>query len=221
MPTTLYVATTNPGKLREFAASAARHGFLVEPLPDLHDLPAPTEDAPTFAGNAALKVRAYSLARPGLLVLSDDSGLEVEALGGRPGVLSARFADALNFEPGSSLDRDARNNRCLLSLLADVNTATEGRAGRGSRFVCALALARDGDILLRAEGTLEGDIAQTPRGENGFGYDALFLLRNRGLTLAELPPEGKWAISHRGHAFRDLLRQVDQLPPANASKSQF
>ncbi len=204
---TLFAATTNPGKLREFADAARLESIEVAALPGLASMPEPMEDAPTFAGNADLKARAYSRLAPGLLVFADDSGLEVDALGARPGVLSARFADTLNFAASSGLSKDERNNACLLSLMHELERASGGRVNRGARFVCTLALACDGQILLRAEGTVEGEIIDATRGGNGFGYDPLFLLRSRGLTLAELLSHEKWAVSHRGGAFRDLLSQ--------------
>ena len=205
---TLYAATSNLGKLREFAEAAAAAHLDVQPLPGLDGLQEPAEDALTFTGNADLKALAYSRLAPGLLVFADDSGLEVDALGGRPGVLSARFADVLNFLPSSGLSRDERNNACLLSLMHDLQRAGEGQVTRGARFVCALSLARNGEVLLRSEGTVEGDLLDVPRGYDGFGYDPLFVLRSRGLTLAELPPDEKWAVSHRGKSFRDLLAQL-------------
>jgi XTP/dITP diphosphohydrolase len=203
---TLYAATSNPGKLAEFAASASASGGVcgeeidVLALPGLKDMPEPVEDATTFMGNADLKAIAYSLAAPGNLVFADDSGLEVDALGGQPGVRSARFADDLHFEPGSG-SKDARNNRALLSKL-------QFHTDRSARFVCTLALARDGQVLLRAEGVVEGEILHAPRGADGFGYDPLFLIPSLGLTLAELPREQKWQLSHRGNAFRSLLAQL-------------
>lgn len=215
MPTpalTLHVASTNPGKLRDFATAALPHGITVVPLPGLASFPEPAEDAATFAGNAALKAIAYSRHAPGLLVLADDSGLEVDALGGRPGVLSARFADSLHFAPEAGLSKDERNNRCVLSLLTDLEAVSGKAPARTGRFVCALAVARDGAILHRAEGTVAGDLLHTPRGTNGFGYDSLFALRppasNQAQTLAELTPDAKWAVSHRGQAFQALLRQL-------------
>ena len=207
MTTTLYAATSNRGKLHEFTRAALAAGVDALPLPGLDGMPQPVEDAPTFTGNADLKAVAYSRLAPGLLVFADDSGLEVDALGSRPGVLSARFADSLHFAPSSGLSKDQRNNACLLSLLHDLERTGGGRTTRAARFVCALSLARDGEVLLRAEGSVEGIITDTPRGENGFGYDPLFVIRSRGLTLAELSPEEKWALSHRGKAFRDLLAQ--------------
>src|ERR1700735_1181565 len=143
----LYAATTNPGKLGEFATSASSEGIEVLALPNLATLPEPVEDAATFMGNAEIKAVAYSLASPGLLVFADESGLEINALGGAPGVRSARFADDRGFDVHSGAGKDERNNRCVLSLLSDGPSAP-----RTGRFVCALALARGGEITLRAEG---------------------------------------------------------------------
>lgn len=204
----LYAATSNPGKLAEFAASASSAGdargeeIAVLGLPNLKQIPEPAEDATTFQGNADLKAVAYSLAAPGLLVFADDSGLEVEALGNRPGVRSARFADDLGFEPTGG-DQDDRNNRCVLSLLDALPNPS-----RAARFVCALALARDGHVLLRAHGTVAGQLLHHPRGSDGFGYDPLFLIPALHRTLAEVPREQKWQLSHRGNAFRSLLAQL-------------
>ncbi len=212
---TIYAATTNSGKLREFAQSASTEGIEVLPLPGLAGMPAPVEDAATFLGNAALKAVAYSRLAPGLLVFADDSGLVVDALGGDPGVRSARFADDLRFEMvsdlGPHLSTDERNNRCLLSRLAEVNRATQGRAGRHAHFVSELALARDGVMLRRADGRVAGEILFAPRGSNGFGYDPLFFVPPLGKTLAELEPEAKWSVSHRGRAFRALLQELQGL----------
>jgi XTP/dITP diphosphohydrolase len=214
---TLYAATSNRGKLREFTEAASAEGITVLPLPGLDTMPVPVEDAPDFMGNAALKAIAYSRLAPGLLVFADDSGLEVDALGGDPGVRSARYADQMNFEPNSGLtpglSKDERNNRCLLSMLQQVNIATQDRAGRHAQFVCELALARDGQVLRRAEGIVEGEMLDTPRGQNGFGYDPLFFIPQLGKTMAELGPEAKWAISHRGRAFRSLLQDLHSLDP--------
>lgn len=220
----LYAATSNPGKLREFTETASAEGITVLPLPGLEAMPAPEEDAPDFMGNAALKATAYSLLAPGLFVVADDSGLEVDALGGDPGVRSARYADQMNFEPNTNLSpnasKDERNNRCLLSMLRQVNIATQDRAGRHAQFVCELALARDGQVLRRAEGTIEGEILDAPRGQNGFGYDPLFFIPQLGKTMAELGPEAKWAVSHRGRAFRSLLRDLHSLDPADTKIAQ-
>jgi XTP/dITP diphosphohydrolase len=197
----IHTATSNPGKLAEFATSAAGFGVQVVALPNLANLPEPVEDADTFAGNADLKAIAYSLHAPGLLVLCDDSGIAVDALHGAPGVRSARFADDLAFEPGLG-SKDQRNNALLLHLM-------QPHADRRASFVCALALARDGQVLLRAEGSVEGELLHAPpRGTAGFGYDPLFLIPALNLTMAELPREQKWQLSHRGNAFRALLTQL-------------
>lgn len=202
----IYVATSNPGKLRDFAGAAASEGIGILSLPGLAAIPEPAEDAPDFAGNAALKAIAYSLMVPGLLVLADDSGLEVDALDGRPGVRSARFADDLDFEPDSDFGKDERNNRCLLALLHSLEASSGRSLDREARFICALALARNGEVLYRASGTAEGEILDTPRGSRGFGYDPLFLIPSLGKTMAELDSGAKWSNSHRGHAFRNLLK---------------
>ena len=202
----LYAATTNPGKLAEFANCARGNDIEVLALPNLATLPEPVEDAATFMGNAELKAVAYSLASPDMLVFADDSGLEVDALNGEPGVRSARFADDRGFDLDSDADKDARNNACLLSLLKAVPEAP-----RTARFVCALALAYEGQILINATGTVEGEILAEPRGKLGFGYDPLFLVPKLGLTLAELPPDWKWKVGHRGNAFRNLLLQIEDL----------
>jgi XTP/dITP diphosphohydrolase len=206
---TLYAATSNPGKLAEFSTSASSAGIVVLALPGLQSMPEPVEDAATFMGNAELKAIAYSLLAPGLLVFADDSGLVADALDGQPGVRSARFADDLGFAPDlgtpSLGTKDERNNRCLLSLLAN-------HTDRTARFVCTLALAQDGEVLLRSEGTVEGRLLDAPRGNDGFGYDPLFLIPSLNLTLAEVSREQKWQISHRGNAFRDLLAQLQETP---------
>jgi XTP/dITP diphosphohydrolase len=197
----LYAATSNPGKLAEFKSAALAEGVDLEALPNLKQIPEPVEDAATFQGNADLKAIAYSLAAPSLLVFADDSGLEVPALHNQPGVRSARFADDHNFESDSSLPTDQRNNALLLHLM-------EHQPDRAARFVCNLALARNGDVLLRAEGSVEGQLLHTPRGEDGFGYDPLFLVPSLNLTFAEIHRAKKWELSHRGNAFRALLAQL-------------
>lgn len=205
---TIYAATGNAGKLREFSESASGDGVTVLPVPGLAAMPEPVEDAATFLGNATLKAVAYSrLAREAegrsLMVFADDSGIEVDALGGEPGVRSARYAEDAGFGADSGLSKDARNNALLLERLSGA-----GRVPRSGRFVCALVLAKDGEVLLRAMGSCEGEVLDAPRGENGFGYDPLFLLPELGLTMAELSGEEKWQISHRGNAFRSLLDQL-------------
>ncbi len=198
----LYLATTNPGKLRDFA-HALTPGHTLTPLPGLDTLPAPSEDAETFEGNARIKAIAYSLAAPGLLVLADDSGLEVDTLSGAPGVRSARYADGQLFTTNRPLPPDQRNNLCLLDALASTR-----ESARTARYRCVLALARDGEILSTASGTVEGEILAVPRGAGGFGYDPLFLLPNEGLTMAEINAEERQHFSHRGRALDRLLAHL-------------
>ncbi len=201
----LYIATSNPGKLRDFAA-AATPNITVTPLPNLNEIPAPPEDEPTFEGNARLKAIYYSHRAPGEIVIADDSGLEVDALHGAPGVRSARFAEDHNFhspETGSPLATDHRNNLYLLSLLTGV-PLTE----RSARYHCVLAAARDGHILAIGHGAVEGEILTTPRGAQGFGYDPLFYLPEQKKTMAELDIQTKLTFSHRGRAFAALLHTL-------------
>lgn len=203
MPLILYAATTNPGKLRDFAVAAESSGIRIEPLPGLSEIPAPHEDQPTFAGNAALKAAYYSRFAPGY-VLADDSGLEVDALGGEPGVRSARYAQDLGFDSPEPRTTDERNNLCLLGRMRDM-------ANRSARYHCVLALAREGKVLLTADGSVEGEILTAPRGTGGFGYDPLFYLPELQRTMAEIPLEEKHTLSHRGRAFRALLPQLAGL----------
>jgi XTP/dITP diphosphohydrolase len=174
-------ASGNAHKVAEIAALLGPHDFEVAPLRLTVD-----EDAPTFAGNAEKKARA-ALAATGLPSLADDSGLEVDALDGAPGVRSARYA-------GDGHD-DAANNRKLLAALAEVPDER-----RTARFRCALCFAApDGSVLVR-EGTCEGAIARAPRGTGGFGYDPLFLVAGTPFTMAELSADEKNRVSHRARA---------------------
>jgi XTP/dITP diphosphohydrolase len=211
----LYAATTNPGKLRDFAVAAAESAFAVEPLPGLREMRTPDENAPTFEGNARLKAEYYSRPAPkGALVLADDSGLEVNALGGAPGVRSARYAQDAGYapDPDSRADLgwlgadavDIRNNLYLLEQL-------RGAAQRAARYRCVLALARDGATLSIVEGSVQGEILTAPRGTGGFGYDPLFWLPGLGRTMAEISLEEKHTLSHRGRAFRALLPRLGQI----------
>jgi XTP/dITP diphosphohydrolase len=198
MAYTLYIATTNPGKLRDFSLAAAGHYLKILPLPGLETIEAPAEDGLTFADNAREKATYYSCFVPGEMVLADDSGLEVDILKGAPGVRSARYAaDAGSTAAGSP---DTNNNLFLLQQLAKVD-----ESDRGGRYRCALATAQDGVPLLGKEGTVEGRILTAPRGSGGFGYDPLFYLPELGRTMAELDDQARWALSHRGQAFRALL----------------
>lgn len=196
----LYLATTNPGKLRDFEYAAPSPGqepeLTFKPLPKLHAIPAPLEDQPTFEGNARLKAIYYSQHAPGHWVLADDSGLEVDALQGRPGVRSARFADDLGaLDPTAGADA-SNNNALLLAMLEQTE--------RTARYRCALALARDGVVHGVSSGTLEGEILSEPEGSGGFGYDPLFFVRELQKTMAQLSPEERLRLSHRGRALRNL-----------------
>jgi XTP/dITP diphosphohydrolase len=193
----LYACSTNPGKLREFALAARSSpvpDLVIEPLPRLGRIPTPEENAESFEENARTKAIYYS-AFTSELVFADDSGLEVNALDGAPGVRSARYAgqDAT----------DDENNALLLRNLASTPQRT-------ARFVCVIALARSGRMIQTFHGAVEGEILWTPQGANGFGYDPLFYYPPLGCSFAELAPEQKFAVSHRGKAFRSLLEWLPQ-----------
>lgn len=203
----LFVASSNAGKLRDFAAAAAVFGVEIAVLPRLKEIPAPAEDGASFDANARLKAAAYSRARPGLLVLADDSGLEVAALDGAPGVRSARYADDANFDVIDSEDADDRNNLYLLEQIRESKAAQPWTA----RYRCVLALARDGVMLRTADGSVDGQITAEPRGTGGFGYDPLFWLPELGKTMAEIDLETKQRLSHRGRALQALLERMRGL----------
>jgi XTP/dITP diphosphohydrolase len=204
----LYIATSNHGKLRDFAA-AALHEVALAPLPNIKDIPAPAEDEPTFEGNARLKAIYYSHHAPGEIVIADDSGLEVDALDGTPGVRSARYADDQDFSGPPSATPDERNNLCLLKALSKISVQNPT-----ARYHCVLAAARDRKILCIGDGTVEGEILSAPRGTGGFGYDSLFYLPNQDKTMAELDIKTKLSFSHRGRAFAALLKALlPQLQP--------
>jgi len=202
----LLAATTSQGKLLDFRTAAAAHGIFIDPLPALATLPAPEEDGATFVENATIKAIYYSRFAPGALVLADDSGLEVDALDGAPGVRSARFAadSGLVDSPDANDNSDVWNNMILLQRLAGV-PPTE----RSARYRCALVAARDGQALLTANGMVEGYILEAPRGTGGFGYDPLFYLPSLDQTMAELDLETKHSLSHRGRAIAALLPMLE------------
>jgi XTP/dITP diphosphohydrolase len=200
----LYIATSNPGKLRDFAAAAAAsQHVIIEPLPGLNAIPAPPEDEPTFEGNARIKAIFYSHHLRGQIVIADDSGLEVDALHGAPGVRSARYAEDEDFPTSPEKTPDERNNLCLLQALSKIHEPHPK-----ARYLCVLAAARDGKILCIANGTVEGEILPTPRGTEGFGYDPLFFLPDQNKTMAELDAPTKLTFSHRGRAFAALLNEL-------------
>ena len=197
----VYAATSSQGKLRDFRTAAQAHSLAIEPLPDLDKIPPPEETGTTFEDNATLKAIYYSRFAPGDLVLADDSGLEVDALHGAPGVRSARFAadSGLVDSPDANDNTDVWNNVLLLQKLALVP-----QPQRTARYRCVLVAARDGQILHSAEGTVEGVILEAPRGTGGFGYDPLFFLPALDLSMAELDLETKLSLSHRGRAIAAL-----------------
>jgi XTP/dITP diphosphohydrolase len=205
---TIYVATSNPGKLRDFAAIGEVAGFVVAEMPCLDRIPPPPENEATFEGNARTKAIYYSRLAPGFDIFADDSGLEVDALDGHPGVRSARYAADAGFSRTGNADQD--NNLLLLEKLADI-----GSGQRTARYRCVLALANNGEVVLTAEGTVEGQIAEQPRGSGGFGYDPLFYLPQLGKTMAEIDLETKNTLSHRGRALRALFERLspERLSP--------
>jgi len=201
---TILIATSNPGKLRDFAGAAVRRGVEIAGIPDFSSLPAVVEDGLTFEANARKKAEAYSRYVPGEIVVADDSGLEIDALNGAPGVHSARYAapDLQNKQPQdahANTDDEANNARVLREL------KNIPKAKRTGRFVCVLAAARDGKTLATFRGTAEGFILEAARGTNGFGYDPLFYFAQIDKTFAELNAEEKSNYSHRGAAFRQFL----------------
>jgi XTP/dITP diphosphohydrolase len=204
----ILIATSNAGKLRDFAGAARRHGVEIAGIPNFSSLPTVVEDGLTFEANARKKAESYSQYAPGEIVVADDSGLEIDALHGAPGVHSARYAapDLQNKEPHeaeANTDDDANNAR----VLRELNDVPPAR--RAGRFVCVLAAARDGKTLTTFRGTAEGIIIEAPRGTNGFGYDPLFYFPEIKKTFAELTAEEKSKYSHRGAAFRQLLAWCD------------
>jgi XTP/dITP diphosphohydrolase len=192
----IILATRNPGKIREFSAAFAPLGWQLHGLPV--DAPPVDEDGQTFEENACKKAETI-MRRYGVPALADDSGLEVDALGGRPGVFSARYA-------GEGAN-DEKNNQKLLQEMAGV---PDGQ--RQARFVCVLALAFPGRPTVWFRGECEGEILREIRGTGGFGYDPLFYLPSWGQTMAELDVEQKNRISHRAEALRKLADFLAKLP---------
>lgn len=199
----ILIATSNPGKLRDFAGAAAPHGIEIDGIPDFSSLPPVVEDGVTFEENARKKAEDYSRYAPGEIVVADDSGLEVDALHGAPGVHSARYAADQPHLASENTDDQANNARVLRELRHVPNEK------RTARFVCVLAAAQDGQTLNMFRGTAEGIIIDAPRGSNGFGYDPLFYFPQIEKTFAELSAEEKANYSHRGAAFREFLEWCD------------
>jgi XTP/dITP diphosphohydrolase len=196
------VASSNAGKLKDFRAAAALHGVEIQLIPGFTFIPEAIEDGQTFEENARKKSEHYSRFVPGELIFADDSGLEVDALNGAPGVISARYAAEQGFAGNSS---DEENNRKLLRQMEKV---PEER--RGGRFVCVISVAKDGREIEQFRGTAEGVVLRAPRGSDGFGYDPLFCVPGLNKTFAELSPTEKASVSHRGAAFRAFLAWCDR-----------
>ena len=194
---TILIATANQGKLGEVMAILAGLPVHLTTLEDYPDLPVPVEDAETFEGNAQRKALHYA-ALTGCWALADDSGLEVDILGGEPGVHSARYA-------GPSCDASANNAR----LIQELSGTSPGQ--RVARFRCVIALANPDEVLAVASGALEGVIVDQARGTGGFGYDPHFFVPEYGMTTAEMSPGQKNRISHRGQALRAVRPAIERL----------
>jgi len=200
----ILIATSNAGKLRDFAGAAAGRGIEIAGIPNFAALPLVVEDGLTFEDNARKKAEEYSRYAPGEMVVADDSGIEIDALNGAPGVHSARYAADQPHLAEENTDDEANNARVLRELR---KIPPEKRTGR---FVCVLAAARDGKTLATFRGAAEGVILNAPRGTNGFGYDPLFYFPQIQKTFAELSAEEKAKYSHRGAAFRKFLEWCDE-----------
>ncbi|MGD1072310.1 MAG: RdgB/HAM1 family non-canonical purine NTP pyrophosphatase [Bryobacteraceae bacterium] len=187
----IYCATSNPGKLREFRLAGEVLGIDIEPLEGIKSIEAPEENGATFEENARIKAAYYSRFAPGPL-FADDSGLDVDALGGEPGVHSARYAGGAG---------DEANSRLLLERLGD-------NPRRTARFVCVIALAEAGVVRATFRGTVEGEILHETRGPAGFGYDPLFYYAPFGCSFGEVDGEKKFGVSHRGNALRRMLEAL-------------
>ena len=188
----LYCATGNSGKLREFRLAAGLAPVEIELVPGFREIPPCIENGATFEENAIIKARHYGVHVNGLL-FADDSGLEVDALGGAPGVYSARFSG-----PQAT---DESNNRLLLEKLRGVDDRT-------ARFVCAIALVQGDQLRGIYRGTVEGRIIDEARGPNGFGYDPLFYYPPFGCTFGQAGDDEKFTVSHRGQALRQMLQAL-------------
>lgn len=201
-PLTLYLASSNPGKLREFRQAASGLHLAVEQVPGIGGFPACVEDGATFEANARKKALHYA-ALANALVFADDSGLCVDALGGAPGVYSARFS-------GSEATDEANNQKLLRELGHIAGGTAVAQPGAPewnspAHYVCVIALAEPGNCLTVAEGRVDGAIISSPRGDGGFGYDPYFFYPPFAKTFAEISSDAKFAVSHRGIAFRKLL----------------
>jgi len=198
----IVLATTNQGKLAELRNMLQPREVTVRGLDEFADNPPAPEDGATFADNARQKARHYSQAL-NRLVLADDSGLQVTALDGAPGIYSARFAP---LDTTDRAEQDRANNQKLLQLLTDVPLNN-----RQARFCCCLCLHSPNEVIVEVEGFLEGMILDQPQGSNGFGYDPIFYVPDKQKTVAQMTTNEKNAISHRGQALQKLLQQWNNL----------
>jgi XTP/dITP diphosphohydrolase len=210
------VATSNEGKIRDLVGAASPQGIQIATLRDFAALPSVIEDGLTFEANARKKAEHYSHYSAGELVIADDSGLEVDALKGAPGVRSARYAaDEHSPNEDSVNSDDEANNKRLLRELHDVPVEF-----RTARFVCVIAVARNGHTVATFHGRAEGVLLHAPSGSNGFGYDPLFFFPQIEKTFAELTAEEKAKYSHRGAAFRQFLEWAGHLDDLHPHKAQ-
>ena len=204
----IYLATSNPGKVREFREAAQALTVALDPLPGLADLTPPIENGATFEENARIKAEYYSRFATGELVLAEDSGLAVDALKGAPGVHSARYAAVLQSGVASNQNsNDQANNKALISQLERL-----GGNPHPGKYVCVIAVARNGATLATFTGEAAGELRTVPQGTHGFGYDPLFYFPALGQTFAELSLEQKREHSHRGKAFRRFLEWFIKQP---------
>lgn len=202
----IYLATSNPGKVREFREAAQAFTVALDPLPGLSDITPPVENGVTFEQNARIKAEYYSAFAPGALVLAEDSGLAVDALNGAPGVYSARYAAMLRSGSTSHENSDDQaNNLALITQLERLPASDFA-----GKYVSVIALARDGKTLVTVTGEAHGKLLTTPRGSGGFGYDPLFFFPLLNKTFAQMPLDQKREHSHRGQAFRRFLEWYGQ-----------
>lgn len=206
------MASTNAGKLRDFAVAAeAFADVTILPLPGVEAVAAPEETAATFEGNALIKALGYCALMPGEIVVADDSGIAVRGLGGAPGVRSARYADDEGFVYEGT--QDARNTACLLDRASKLRY-------RDVSYECVLVAVRDGELLTTGYGELEGRLMLERHGTDGFGYDPVFEVLELGKTMAEVDPETRLRFSHRGRALVHLVQRLRVLLRQDANFAQ-
>ena len=208
-PMRIFLASSNPGKLADFAAAAVAHNVEVLALPAIKQIEAPEETGDTFEENARLKAEFYSRHIPGEILIADDSGLVVDGLGGEPGVRSARYAEDAGIV---AADPDEANNQLLLKRAHSIPDRQ-----RQCAFVCSIAVARNGRTLKTFTAPAHGMLLRATAGNNGFGYDPLFYFPDLGKSFAELSREEKLQVSHRGAAFRMFLKWLRTIRKETAA----